>query len=1084
MARYNSIQYKLWIGLLILFLLISIQGGLLYWILTREHQIMNEIDYLGERYLDLAEARYNHRGWMQQLENAFLTGDIPGVEHYTHCLLGEWLYSMTPSPEEQQDIERFKEIHKELHNSAELVTEYLSNGDEEQGRQEFIKNTIVLSDRMEEIMDVMEENADQRITKLDNYLSDFQKTEIILLFTLTLVILGGAVFVSANLNKQIIKPILSIADGMKRIKEGNLDTKLPVQQKDEIGFLTENFNEMIEPLSLEKRSHNLLEILVSGNKQDQIIHDITHEIGKIKGVLSVAIYLYDEWKNNLTLASGYSIPDGIKEVYKLDEGLIGEVATHREIITVDNPEDEWKIMTGVLDISLHFITGIPVFYKDKLLGVMVVGSNKDLKHGQLRELNNLSYQMGITLNNINQYKSIQELVRKLERKNKELYEQKSYAEAVLRSSAEGIFSIDNEKIVKTWSKGAEKITGFKSEEVIGRSICSFLKHLDKSGANLCGEDCCFIDEISNKSGKEIYLQTKDGKIIPCIVSVATIYDENNNAIGSVQVFRDISREKADMLKIEKANRAKSEFLATMSHELRTPLNSILGFSELMENGLAGELNEKQRRYFKNIISSGHHLLSLINDILDISKVEAGRLKWDIKRFNLVELLENNLLMIKGKAGERDIKVVKEIDEEGLQDVEGDELKIKQTVYNLLSNAVKFTPEGGQVGLKARREGDYAYIEVWDTGIGIPEDKQEIIFEPFIQLDSSLGRKYEGTGLGLNLVKQFIQLGGGEIDVESRVGEGSKFILKLPLKSQIIKRNHEIKGVIEIEESMEKPEETMEKSEDKIKREIAVTSDDFKVKGKSNLALVIEDDIVSAHLINEYLQELNFETIFAEDGEKGLELAYEYLDKLDLITLDIMLPGFNGWEVLNKLNEEGITGKVPVVITSIIPDKNKGLALGAVDYLVKPYTKKEVNEVLQRINELKINRKHKKLDPILAIDDEPMALEIIEEVLIEQGYEVFKAYGGREGLEKARNNKPGVILLDLMMPEIDGIEVLHELENDPDLCDIPVIILTAKILTEEEKKALTKRVYMIANKSELKLDRFKIAVKKACKEPVD
>ncbi|MFW5986059.1 MAG: response regulator, partial [Halanaerobiales bacterium] len=918
------------------------------------------------------------------------------------------------------------------------------------------------SEAMGEILSRMNEEADERVVQLEADLEATHRREKMMLFGFGGLITLGAIFLVLYLNSNIVKPILKIAGGLRNVEAGELDTELEIESNNEIGYLAENFNRMLEPLKLERISAEILETLASGYDRDMILENVMQEMAKIPGVVSLGVYIYNEWEDKLVLAQDYALSPDVKKDYQLGEGLIGEVAEHNKIETVVNPDESWQLETGVMTISLKNITGFPVYYKDKLLAVLVAGSTTELSQQQKRQLKHSVSQLGITLNNIKQYTSIQQLVEKLEGKNEELKQQKNYAEAVLNSSADGIFSVDQNRRIKTWSRGAEKITGYSSGEVRGKIVCDVIKIFNDQDEHLCKEDKCFIEELTADkdiaSDIEVRVKNKEGQKIPCQFSVATIYDHRGQPNGSVQVFRDISRQKANILKMEKANKVKSEFLATMSHELRTPLNSVLGFAELLENKAAGPLTEKQKKYLENIISSGRHLLSLINDILDISKIESGEMTWQPTTFNLKQLLKNCLLMVRGIASKSDIKLNSNITGEGLQNVEGDERKLKQIVHNLLQNAVKFTSSGGEIGLKAWREGDYVNIQVWDTGIGIPEDKQDTIFEPFVQLDSKLNRQYEGTGLGLDLVKKMTELCGGEIEVESSPGEGSKFTVILPLKQEIREER-----LLEQEEEIA----AAEKEEKEVKTEIG-----NKEEGK--LALIIENEYSSAELIREYLRELGYDTLRASDGREGLDLAFEHCDNLDLITLDLMLPEYEGWEILHELSQKHRTSEIPVIIISVLPEREKGLALGAFNYLYKPLSREKLQSVADKIKKIG----GKKTAALLAIDDEPLALEIIEEVLGGEGFKVNKAYSGKEGLKKASALEPDAILLDLMMPGMDGFEVINELKADPELREIPIIIVTAKVLTVEDKKRLTDRVYLIANKSELKLDSFKKELEKA------
>ena len=356
-----------------------------------------------------------------------------------------------------------------------------------------------------------------------------------------------------------------------------------------------------------------------------------------------------------------------------------------------------------------------------------------------------------------------------------------YAEVVLNSIADGVYSTDLNRVIKTWSRGAEGITGWKAEEIIGHPCFDFLKHTDDEGKVLCDVDCPIAQTLrtGQDTAKEATVLTKSGKRIPVSITVGPIFDEEGNVIGAVEVFRDISKEKELLESIKRANALKDQFLANVSHELRTPLNSIIGFSELLKEQLVGPLNEKQLHYVQNILQSAEHLLSIINDILDLSKVEAGMMEVKPEVISLKDLIESSLTMVGERAAKHRISLSMEIGE-GIGTVRTDPTRLKQILFNLLSNAVKFTPDGGSVSVKARKLDGEIQISVSDTGIGIPKEKMEEIFEPFVQLDGSLSRRYEGTGLGLALTRRLVELLGGRIWVESQLGKGSAFHFTIPV----------------------------------------------------------------------------------------------------------------------------------------------------------------------------------------------------------------------------------------------------------------------------------------------------------------
>lgn len=486
------------------------------------------------------------------------------------------------------------------------------------------------------------------------------------------------------------------------------------------------------------------------------------------------------------------------------------------------------------------------------------------------------------------------------------------------------------------------------------------------------------------------------------------------------------------IQLEAATRHKSDFLANMSHELRTPMNSIIGFSELLEEQLSGPLNEKQNQYVENIITSGKHLLALLNDLLDFSKVEAGRMELRPEEFLLSEAFASILSTLQTLAGKKGI-VMELRQDPSLTYLFADEGRFKQIMYNLLSNAIKFTPVKGRVTVGARLEGDKALISVRDTGIGIRPEDQEKIFQEFQQAESGLARRYEGTGLGLALTKRFVELHGGTIWVESQPGQGSTFSFTLPFAGP---------------EEGERPREEI-------------------VRHDAPLILVAEDERGASQLLGTYLTGAGYNLAYAYDGEEALALARKLGPAA--ITLDLILPKKDGWEVLKELKEDPILNAIPVVIVSIVDNKELGFALGAADYLVKPVKR---GGLLAALAHLGFSPRDRGVAPtILVVDDDPQYVELMEATLTSEGFRTIKALEGNDGIRLAKDSRPDLVLLDLLMPEVSGFEVVEALKRDPSTRGIPIIVVTAKDITQEDKERLSGQIQALSRKGAFSKDAF-------------
>jgi signal transduction histidine kinase/CheY-like chemotaxis protein len=471
--------------------------------------------------------------------------------------------------------------------------------------------------------------------------------------------------------------------------------------------------------------------------------------------------------------------------------------------------------------------------------------------------------------------------------------------------------------------------------------------------------------------------------------------------------------------LEAASRHKTTFLANMSHELRTPLNAILGFSELLRDDKTGRFDRKTRhRFLDQIHTSGQHLLGLINDVLDLSKVEAGQMDLHMAQVALAETLQIALSTVEPLARTRGIT----IDSDSAPDLHlvADPTKLKQMLLNLLSNAIKFTPNGGRVAIRTRQVDSWIEIAVTDTGIGIAEKDLDRLFIEFQQLDSGNGRQQEGTGLGLALTKRFAELHGGEVKVQSVSGEGSTFILHLP---------------VEARKPIPLPVSAA--------RRIGLSD------AARPLVLVVEDNSAAAEILARHLESGGFRMQIARTGTEALAMARDL--KPVAITLDILLPEIDGWEVLTRLKADELTRNIPVVVVSVIDNPALGRALGALDYFVKPVDR---DALLSRLNQYTYTTKVKLGEiRVLVVDDEPANLDLLQALLEPEGFKVLRASGGREGIDVARAQQPHLILLDLMMPGVTGFDVVEALRTEAATRSIPIMVLTAKTLTKDDKAAL-------------------------------
>ncbi len=668
--------------------------------------------------------------------------------------------------------------------------------------------------------------------------------------------------------------------------------------------------------------------------------------------------------------------------------------------------------------------------------------------------------------------------------------------AIFNSANFSSIATDAKGVIQIFNVGAERMLGYEAEEVINK-----ITPADISDAH---EIVARAQALSEEVGREIapgfealvfkasrgiediyeltYIR-KDESRFPAVVSVTALRDANDMIIGYLLIGTDntarkqIEDERKKLehrlqqknAELEEASRMKSEFLANMSHELRTPLNAIIGFSEVLGDGLIGNLTDQQKKFIGDIFSSGKHLLSLINDILDLSKVEAGKMMLDLESVQISSLFANSLSIVKEKAHARHISLTLNAPRE-LGSIRADARKVKQIVYNLLSNAVKFSSDGGEVNLEASRVPrekvgrlrddvtgrvfplaengfeEFLEIAVTDSGIGITPGGMESLFKPFSQIDSGLARKYQGTGLGLAMIKLLSELHGGTLAVESEVGNGSRFTVWLPLRP------------------------SDEKTHDDL---VAVVGASALAVG-DRIALVIEDDYKSADLIRVQLESEGFKILHAPTAEEALVLADQHT--LALITLDLMLPGMDGWELLGRLKQMKSLRHVPIVIVSIVADRNKGFALGAAAVMQKPLSRQELYDSLVALGLIPLNAGGTL--QILIVDDDPRAVDLVALHVDGLASKILRAYGGRDAIDIARRELPDLIVLDLMMPDVTGFDVVQALHEQPGTANIPILIVTSKTITAEDRGKLNGLVATILEKGDFDGSRLASEVRRA------
>ncbi len=755
--------------------------------------------------------------------------------------------------------------------------------------------------------------------------------------------------------------------------------------------------------------------LSSERELSKLLQAVLERAVTLLDVTGGELAIYDEQARELVIVASHHIgKDSTGVRLGLGEGAMGTVAVTHEPLII--PEyDEWAGRSrSYSDVrsTVRAVMAAPLLIGKRLVGAIAsVHSDPERQFGaaDLRLLNLFAPQAAIAIENARLYTEAQR--------------QKEYFEAVVVNSPVAIVTLETNGKITSFNPAFEKLFGYSQIEGVGRNLDELINTEETKA-----EALAYTNQATSHTARGIgKRRRKDGSLLDVELAGVPVSVEGKN-VGIMALYHDVTDLLSAKREAESANQAKSRFLANMSHELRTPLNAIIGYSEMLkedaeENGDAGYIADLMK-----IRSSGKHLLALINDVLDLSKIEAGKMELYVETFDLRSTVDDVITTVEPLIAQNGNTLEVKCDP-ALGAMRADMIKVRQALLNLLSNASKFT-DHGVVRLEVVRErsanggGDEYVFRVSDTGIGMTPEQQGRLFEAFSQAEASTTRRFGGTGLGLAITRRFCEMMGGRIDVKSEHGRGSTFTIRLPATV----------------------------GEDATTEVEATTSVEAQGAGR---VLVIDDEAAVRTLMRRFLLREGLSVDEAASGEAGLRMARE--TRPDAITLDVMMPGMDGWAVLAALKADPDLCDVPVIMLTIVDDKRMGFALGAAEYLTKPIDREQLRKVLAKYRHGDLR------GSVLVVEDDPAASELLRRTLEGEGWTVTVARNGREALEQMDQHEPAIILLDLMMPEMDGFEFLSEIRSTQRASTVPVIVVTAKELTSDERKRLNGHVTAVLQK---------------------
>ncbi|OUL32989.1 two-component system sensor histidine kinase/response regulator [Nostoc sp. T09] len=988
---------------------------------SRESHTYQVLGLLEDLSSKLQEAETGQRGYI-------ITGSKPYLEPYQTAIKSidqpiKQLRTLTSDNSNQQRrLDMLEPLITERVNVMQRVIDLRENQGFEAAQKVVLQNEG--KRLMEKIRNLTEEMTTEEHQLLDKRSRKVQTAAEATLATISYGIPISFILIALIgylLSRNISKPLGQISRVAEKIADGDLSANLPnTEHQDEVGLLTRSFNQMIVNLRATQQKNeeenwlksNLAEFsnLLQGRRNlatvtQLLLSRLAPLVGAQHGIFYVMDALDNQPVLKLIASYAYSERKNLANQFRLGEGLVGQCALEgQRILLTKVPNDYIRISSGLGEAPPLNIVVLPVLFEKQVTAVIELASFQSFNELHLIFLEQVSEVIGVALNAINSDMLTQQLLHQSQELTEELQNQQEEL------------------------KHSNQLLQEQAQELEESQLLLKQQQEEMQQSN---EELQKLNEELEEKAELLAVQKRE-------------VEEKNQQIERARLALE---DKAKQLTL--TSKYKSEFLANMSHELRTPLNSLLILARLMSENPEGNLTDKQIEYSQTIYNAGTDLLELINEILDLAKIESGTFILENKQVIFTDLQSYLQSTFRQIAQEKRLSFNIEFDEKLPHGFNTDIKRLQQILNNLLANAFKFTEQGGVTLQVSMAGADTVAFAVRDTGIGIATDKQQLIFEAFQQADGTTSRKYGGTGLGLSISRELAHLLGGRIELVSQPGLGSTFTLYLPIQGVRTKEQGKEEIIFEDKRKDKQkkisPLHPVASSSANIQTKVADDRDI--IQPGDRVLLVIEDDVKFARILLEMARQQGFKVLVALDSKQGLTLAQQF--KPNAITLDICMPDMDGWMVLDRLKHDSETRHIPVHIFSIDDRQQRGLELGAIAYLQKPVSKEQLTEALIDIKSF-IERKVKNL---LVIEDDTVQARSIIELIGNGDVQSTAVNTAAAALATLQSKRIDCIVLDLGLPDMSGLELIEQIKKQPNLRKIPIIVYTGKQLSRQEETQL-------------------------------